>query len=35
LGLEARKTADWRSKVGDKKILGQDFFHSFGNDTKK
>jgi len=27
LGLEVLKT-DWRSKIGDKKNLGQDFFHS-------
>jgi len=27
--LEALKTADWRLK-----ILGQDFLHSLGNDTK-
>jgi len=27
--LEALKTADWRSKIGDKKFL-----LSFGNDTK-
>jgi len=26
--LEALETADWRSKIG------QDFFHSFGNDAK-
>jgi len=27
--LEAIKTADWRSKIGDKKILaGQNFLHS-------
>jgi len=29
--LEAPKTADWLSKIGDKKIFGQDFLHSFGN----
>jgi len=25
---DALKTADWRSKIGDKKILDLDFFHS-------
>jgi len=28
------KTAGWSLKIGDKKFLGQDFFHSIGNDTK-